>query len=305
MNAARPLALASLLLTFAAAPLCAADKPADNGARSATTRTCGRIFQQHCQGCHQPAKPLGGFVMTELRRPAQDRRAASKAGVVPGKPDESYLVEQITPHDGKKPRCPSNATRCPTARSRSSRSGSPQGAKDDTPAADRVVIDAEHPPVYELPPVITSLDLLARRQAARRLRLSRSPAAQGRRLRPGRPAGRPVGAHPVAGVLAGRQVPGRGRRLAGPLRRSAGLGRRPKKKLKLSRSVTFDTLYGVSWSPDGTKIAFGCADNTVRAIDAATGKQVLYQGAAQRLGARHRLLEGRHVPRLRQPRHAR
>ena len=43
--------------------------------------------------------------------------------------------------------------------------------------------------------------------------------------------------------------------------------------------VTYDTVYGVSWSGDGTKIAFGCADNTLRAIDAATGKQVLYQGA--------------------------
>jgi WD40 repeat protein len=35
----------------------------------------------------------------------------------------------------------------------------------------------------------------------------------------------------------------------------------------------------VSWSPDGTKVAFGCGDNTLRAIDAATGKQVLFQGA--------------------------
>ena len=42
---------------------------------------------------------------------------------------------------------------------------------------------------------------------------------------------------------------------------------------------TYDTLYGVSWSHDGSKIAFGCGDNTVRAIDAATGQQVLYQGA--------------------------
>ena len=41
---------------------------------SATTATSARIFQQHCQGCHQPAKPQGGFVMTELRRPAQDGR---------------------------------------------------------------------------------------------------------------------------------------------------------------------------------------------------------------------------------------
>src|SRR5215470_11795316 len=22
------------------------------------------IFQQHCQGCHQPARPKGGFIMT-------------------------------------------------------------------------------------------------------------------------------------------------------------------------------------------------------------------------------------------------
>ena len=33
------------------------------------------------------------------------------------------------------------------------------------------------------------------------------------------------------------------------------------------------------FSPDGTKIAFGCADNTLRAIEANTGKQILYQGA--------------------------
>src|SRR5262249_61605129 len=43
--------------------------------------------------------------------------------------------------------------------------------------------------------------------------------------------------------------------------------------------MTFDTVYGISWSPDGTKLAFGCADNTLRAVDAATGQQVLYQGA--------------------------
>src|SRR5205823_11882905 len=52
-----------------------------------------------------------------------------------------------------------------------------------------------------------------------------------------------------------------------------------KRRLKLSHTVTADTLYGVSWSPDGTKVAFGCADNTVRAIEAASGKQVLFQGA--------------------------
>ena len=35
-----------------------------------------------------------------------------------------------------------------------------------------------------------------------------------------------------------------------------------KRKLTLSVPVTFDTVYGVSWSPDGTKIAFGCCRTT-------------------------------------------
>ncbi|MFN6051079.1 MAG: WD40 repeat domain-containing protein [Planctomycetia bacterium] len=52
-----------------------------------------------------------------------------------------------------------------------------------------------------------------------------------------------------------------------------------KKKLTQSIPTTYDTVYGISWSPDGSKIAFGCADNTLRAIDASSGKQVLYQGA--------------------------
>ena len=52
-----------------------------------------------------------------------------------------------------------------------------------------------------------------------------------------------------------------------------------KKKLRLAIPVTFDTVYGVSWSNDGTKIAFGCADNTLRAVETDKGKQILFQGA--------------------------
>src|SRR5213076_1659767 len=58
------------------------------------------IFQQHCQGCHQPAKPQGGYVMTEH---ADLFKAGDKAvpNVVPGKPDKSLLGEQITQQPGK------------------------------------------------------------------------------------------------------------------------------------------------------------------------------------------------------------
>ena len=51
-----------------------------------------------------------------------------------------------------------------------------------------------------------------------------------------------------------------------------------KRKLRTATPVTFDTLYGISWSPDGSKVAFGCADNTVRAVDPLTGRQVLQMG---------------------------
>jgi WD40 repeat protein len=49
-------------------------------------------------------------------------------------------------------------------------------------------------------------------------------------------------------------------------------------KLIVSAPVTFDTLYGVSWAPDSKLVGFGCADNTVRAVDAVSGKQVLQMG---------------------------
>jgi WD40 repeat protein len=51
-----------------------------------------------------------------------------------------------------------------------------------------------------------------------------------------------------------------------------------KSKLLVAVPVTADTLYGASWSPDGSMLAFGCADNTVRGIDPATGKLTLQMG---------------------------
>ena len=50
-------------------------------------------------------------------------------------------------------------------------------------------------------------------------------------------------------------------------------------ELFLSRTMTYDALCGASWSPDGSKLAFGASDNVVRAIDTETGEQILYQGA--------------------------
>src|SRR5438105_3583933 len=63
------------------------------------------LFQQHCQGCHQPAKAEGGFLMTsydELFKKGDN----GKPGVVAGQPERSHIVAQIAPHDGKPPQMP-------------------------------------------------------------------------------------------------------------------------------------------------------------------------------------------------------
>ena len=51
------------------------------------------------------------------------------------------------------------------------------------------------------------------------------------------------------------------------------------RKLSMSIPVGFDTLYGISWSPDGTRVAVGLPDSTVRAFDVKSGEQVLFKDA--------------------------
>src|SRR6187549_3094652 len=51
------------------------------------------IFQAQCQGCHQPAKAKGGYVMTDFARMLAGGESAEKGelAVVPGNPDKSLL----------------------------------------------------------------------------------------------------------------------------------------------------------------------------------------------------------------------
>jgi len=272
------LGLAVLALPWLAAS--AAESPAPTDAVS-FHRQIRPIFQARCQGCHQPARAEGGYVMTSVAR-LRDAGDSGTAGIVPGQPDAGELLRRITPDADGKADMPREGKPLAATEIDLLRRWIAAGAIDDSPASAGQVVDADHPPVYTRQPVITSLDF--------------SP--DGRLLAVS-------GFHEVLLFdVSAPEAP------AAPLRRLVGLAERVERvrfspdgtllavtggnparqgevqiwsvadgTLVRSAAVTFDTVFGGSWSPDGKTLAFGCADNSLRAIDVATGTQVLYQGA--------------------------
>jgi WD40 repeat protein len=234
------------------------------------------LLQQHCQGCHQPAKAQGGYVMTD-HAGLLKTGDGGKAGVVPGKPADSFLLDEIRVKDGKA-EMPKGGKALKAEQYQLIEKWIAEGAADDTPASAKAkAIDADHPPVYNSPPVITSLafspdDKLLAVTGYHEVLLY---AADGSKLE-ARLVGLSERIQSLAFSPDGKLLavaggdPGR----FGEIQ----IWEVEKRKLKLSVPVTYDTVYGVSWAPDGSKVAFGCADNTVRAIDPLTGKQVVQMG---------------------------
>jgi WD40 repeat protein len=235
------------------------------------------IFMHKCQGCHQPARPKGGYIMTS-REEVLKAGEKEKPGVVPGKPEQSMLVEQITPQNGKPAKMPKGMKGLSDKEINLIKQWIAQGAIDDSPLSARVVVDADHPPVYRLPPLITALDyspdntLLAVSGDHEVLLHKADGSGLVARLIGLSERIEAVAFSPNGKLLAvAGGAPGR----FGEVQ----VWNVETKKLKLSLPITNDTVYGIRWSPDGSKLSFGCGDNTVRAIEPATGKQILYQGA--------------------------
>ena len=235
------------------------------------------IFQAHCQGCHQPAKPSGEYVMTDFARLLKGGESEEPA-IVPGKPDISYLMAQLevigdeaAMPKGKKPLSGDQVALI--------RRWIEAGAKDDTPASTRPQYDMQHPPVYVAPPVITSLDFSP---GGKFLAISGYHEVVLRRVGDGNEvAARLVG---MAERIESARFSPDGKQLVVAGGSPGRMGELQiwnvaDQQLDLAMTVGYDTIYGASWSPDGKLVAFGCPDNTVRAIDAQSGKQVLFNGA--------------------------
>ena len=197
--------------------------------------------------------------------------------IIPGKPDEGKMLEQIVPTDGKA-EMPQGKPPLHEAEIELIRLWMIQGAVDDTPANAKARYDTDHPPVYGRAPVVSALDFSPDGQY---LAVSGFHEVILWKTDGSEPVARLIG---LSERIESIRFSPDGTRLAV----TGGLPGRmgelqiwdvAKRKLTLSVPLTFDTVFGASWSPDGSKVALGCTDNSVRALDAKTGEQVLFMGS--------------------------
>ena len=211
---------------------------------------------------------------------------SGEAAVIPGDAEHSRLVELVTPVDGVAEMPPSGDA-LNYEEIQLIRNWIDQGSENDSPQP-AVVFGPHNPPVYSRLPNISSLDfspdgkLLAVTGFHEVLLLdvktdegevgSKMDANLVRRL---------IG---LSSRIEAVQFSPDGSKLAvsGGVPGEFGemqIWNVDDGELLLSKIVSHDTVYGVSWSPDGSKLSYGCCDTTLRAIDSTTGEQVLYQSA--------------------------
>ena len=232
------------------------------------------ILQANCQGCHQPAKAKGGVDLTSH---AAILLGAKDGPILAKDSHSSLLLEVVLPLGEEAPDMPEDGDPLSEIDIDILRRWIDGGALDDTPTSLLAKVDAENPPVYLQPPVLTSL---AWSPDGSSLAVSGHHEVllhQTGQKKPMRLIGMSERIQSIAFSPDGKllAVAGGSPARFGELQ----IWKVPEGKLKLSVPVSFDTIYGASWSPDGTRVAFGCADHSVRVIEVKDGREILFQGA--------------------------
>ena len=223
------------------------------------------ILDQNCTSCHQPALKQSDLDLTTYA----GLQAGGKRGpaFVPGAPEQSLVIQFITA--ALTPSMPFGQPPLAAHEVSTIREWIKSGARDDSPSETA----SSEPVVYRQPPVITALRF--------------SP--DGKTLAVS--GNREVLLHRADGSGLVKRLPGRADRILSIAFSADGHlmiagGGTPARfgeiqfwdpregTLLRAAEVTSDTVFGASLSPDGSKVAVGCTDNTVRAFETATGKEL-------------------------------
>jgi len=228
------------------------------------------ILARQCAGCHQGATRQADLSLVTVKDILTGGHKG--AAIVAGAPEKSILIGYLT--GDSKPQMPFGGKPLPDDQIELFRRWIAGGAKDDTPTEAREIAALDKPPVYHLPPVITAVayspdgSLLAI-SGYREVLLHKT---DGSGL-----AGRLVG---LSDRIQSLQFSRDGKLLVAAGGTPALFGEVElwdvaSRKLLHSVTLTSDTVFGASLSPDTSRVAVGCADNTVRVVDTAAGKEVL------------------------------
>jgi WD40 repeat protein len=227
------------------------------------------ILQRSCSGCHQPAKKGGKLLLTTYD--GFKKGGENGPAFVAGKPDESLVVQYIS---GAKPEMPKNAEPLKPLQVELIGKWIHEGGKDDTPASVQDPVTPDNPPKYSSPPVIPALayspdsSLLAV-SGFHEVLLHKSDGSG----LVGRLIGQAQRIESVAFSPDGKILGAVGGTPA--LLGEAQFWSVADRKLIREIPVTYDSLYGASFSNDGKLFAFGGADNRARVLRVSDGKQIM------------------------------
>lgn len=226
------------------------------------------IFKRSCNGCHNPNKLKGGVdtsTFAGLNNPGKHG-----PNFVTGDPVKSLLVTQVS---GKEPDMPKDGDPLTDAEVGLIARWIKEGARDDTPAGANSY-KLKEPPTYAAHPVLTSLAVSLDGAwlaisgyhetflfDARSLELKSRLVGESTRIEA-------LAFSPDNKSLA---VCGGAPARFGEVQ-VWDIARAEQTK---SFKITSDSLFGVSWSPDSARLAFGGTDKSVRVIAAADGRELM------------------------------
>ena len=223
------------------------------------------ILDSNCTSCHQPASKQSDLDLTTYA----GLQAGGKRGAafVAGSAEQSLVIQFITA--ALAPSMPLGQPPLAATDVSTIRDWITSGAKDDSPSEDA----SSEPAVYHQPPVITALRF--------------SPDGQMLAVS----GNREILLHRADGSGLVKRLPGKADRILSIAFAADGSlmiagGGTPARfgeiqfwdpregRLLRAAEATSDTVFGASLSPDASKVAVGCTDNTVRAFETATGKEL-------------------------------